>query len=167
MVTCLSCNLNLLETAFNYRRTGFGSRKYAFWCTSCRSSPSLWQRANHLVHTVPEVQEAVIREILRRAQQNVRGHPFSLVVENLRPLPRCCPVFGMELNYRPRMWAIMKEVKQPCPQTENAPSIDRIDNIQGYVSGNIVIVSNKANTLKNTTSLTEMKQLVAFYESLT
>ena len=61
----------------------------------------------------------------------------------------------------------MKEVKQPCPRADNAPSIDRIDNNRGYVSGNVLVVSNRANLLKNAASLIEMKQLVAFYENLT
>lgn len=45
----------------------------------------------------------------------------------------------------------------------NSPSIDRVDNTKGYVKGNIVVISMRANLLKNTATLDELKRLANFY----
>ena len=164
MIKCLSCNQEFPPSNFSHRTARWGDRPYAFWCIKCREDPALWERANSLVHSVPEIQEAAIREILRRAERNVNGRECNLTVSDLWGLPVCCPILGMKLDYRARLWAIMQKVRKPCPRSDNAASLDRIDNNLGYVRGNVIVVSNRANTLKNAASLDELKQITEFYE---
>ena len=45
-------------------------------------------------------------------------------------------------------------------------SIDRIDNNKGYHKNNIVVVSFKANTMKNSATLKELYQVADFYYEL-
>lgn len=51
--------------------------------------------------------------------------------------PSHCPILGLELDY-------FADVRQ-----ENSPSIDRIDSTKGYIPGNVVVCSWRANRLKN------------------
>lgn len=51
--------------------------------------------------------------------------------------PSHCPILGTELDY-------FAESAQ-----ENSPSFDRIDSNLGYVTGNVIIVSWRANRIKN------------------
>jgi len=43
---------------------------------------------------------------------------------------------------------------------DNSPSLDRLDNTKGYIKGNIVVISNKANRLKGDATLQELERLV-------
>lgn len=68
-------------------------------------------------------------------------------------MPDVCPVLGIPIDYG------AKGINNP-----NAASVDRIDNKKGYVPGNVVIVSFRANELKRDASLDEMRALLRFYE---
>lgn len=81
------------------------------------------------------------------------GLEFAIEIEDL-VLPTHCPIFGMPL------------VRAGGSQTNASPSVDRIDNSKGYVKGNVVVVSLKANSIKRDTTLAELKKMVEFYETL-
>jgi hypothetical protein len=49
-----------------------------------------------------------------------------------------CPVFGTEFVFR--------GLGVTCPES---PSLDRLDSSKGYVKGNVVVISSKANAIKN------------------
>lgn len=72
--------------------------------------------------------------------------------ENDLTLPDRCPIFGTKLEC-----GVGK-------QTGNSPSVDRIDNAKGYVKGNVIVVSQRANSLKRDASLDELRRLVDFYK---
>jgi hypothetical protein len=66
--------------------------------------------------------------------------------------PRLCPVLGIELDY----WAESRQ--------ENSVSFDRIDSSKGYVSGNVVIMSWRANRIKNDGTAEEHKKIYEFMQ---
>jgi hypothetical protein len=70
------------------------------------------------------------------------------------PLPEKCPIFGIVLQ------------KSTGKLSNCSPSVDRIDPSKGYVKGNVVVVSNKANSIKREATISELKAMVVFYESL-
>jgi hypothetical protein len=78
------------------------------------------------------------------------GLEFSIDVSSL-VLPTHCPVLGLELF-------ITGEGR-----TDHSPTLDRIDNKRGYIPGNVVVVSWRANRLKNDATLDEIRKLAAFY----
>ena len=51
-----------------------------------------------------------------------------------------CPVLGIPITFQRN--------KGPGGD-DNSPSLDRIDNEKGYVKGNVRLISNRANKLKN------------------
>jgi len=81
------------------------------------------------------------------------GLPHTLTRDDII-IPTHCPVLGIELHLENRQGKYA------------APSIDRIDNKRGYTPDNIVIVSVRANILKSDATLTEMKALAKFYDTL-
>lgn len=92
----------------------------------------------------------MLKELSRRARK--RGKNFGILPEDIQPLPTHCPMLGVELDY--------SGGGGPA-----AASVDRVDSSIGYVPGNVVIISKRANTLKNGSTVDEMKQIVAYLES--
>jgi len=63
------------------------------------------------------------------------GREFTITWEDLPDIPQYCPLLGIEIN----VWA----------ELSHRPSIDRIDSSLGYIPGNVQIISQRANMLKN------------------
>ncbi len=64
--------------------------------------------------------------------------------------PTHCPILGIELDY-------FAETAQ-----ENSPSFDRIDSNKGYVKGNVIIVSWRANRIKNNGTAEEHTKIAEY-----
>jgi hypothetical protein len=93
----------------------------------------------------------LVKELRARAKK--RGIEFSLVESDII-IPEFCPVLGLRLTFGEGSF------------TPNSPSVDRINNNLGYVSGNIIVVSNRANMIKGDATVYELKTVAAFYEML-
>ena len=93
----------------------------------------------------------MLYEARRRATRN--NLPFNIELSDI-VIPLKCPALGIPLF-----------VGAGFP-TENSPSLDRMIPKLGYVKGNVVVVSHKANTMKNSGTLREMLMLVRFYSSV-
>ena len=84
------------------------------------------------------------------------GKNCSLTTEELLeliPKDLKCPVFGTKFLFGRGL-------------NQSSMSIDRIDNNKGYHKNNIVVVSFKANTMKNSATLKELYQVADFYYEL-
>lgn len=46
---------------------------------------------------------------------------------------------------------------------DNSPSLDRIKNDAGYIKGNVVVVSHRANRMKGDSTPEELRRLSDFY----
>lgn len=77
--------------------------------------------------------------------------PFDIDINDI-VIPDRCPVLGIEISFSVGI--------------DHRPSIDRVKNDLGYVKGNIIIVSWRANRLKNDASPSELKMLAEFYGRL-
>jgi hypothetical protein len=80
-----------------------------------------------------------------KSRAKVLGLEFNLTLTALQNIPKVCPVFGCPLEL--------------ASGTSQACSVDRIDNARGYVTDNIVLLSDRANRLKRDASLSELVQL--------
>lgn len=92
--------------------------------------------------------------MLLKAQERARreGLLCTITVDDI-VIPDTCPVFGT-----PLVWS--------DTPTGDTPTLDRIIPMLGYVPGNIAVLSFRANRIKNNATLAELKQLVAWLESL-
>lgn len=81
-----------------------------------------------------------------RARAKLKGVPFNLTVDDIE-LPDLCPILGVTL-----------EMSSGQPK-DNSPSLDRIIPSLGYIKGNVQVISNKANRMKNDASFEELRLL--------
>ena len=95
------------------------------------------------------------QEMLTRAKKRavMRNVPFDLDVRDI-VIPEVCPVLGIWLE------SSLEKAKG------NSPSLDRIIPEKGYVKGNVIVISHRANQLKSDASLNEMEALFTFYSGL-
>ncbi len=89
-----------------------------------------------------------------RAHAQNKGLNIDITLEDIN-IPEKCPVLGIPLFFT------------KGKRTRNTPTIDRINNAKGYVRGNIVVVSWRANDLKKDATVQELRRLAKFYGEIT
>ena len=99
--------------------------------------------------------QAPEKYLLRRAKDNANklNIPCTVTLADLS-VPERCPVLGIELAFSNE------------GISENTPSIDRIDPTKGYEKGNVVVVSWRANRIKNNGTPDEHRKIYEFYKPL-
>ena len=98
-----------------------------------------------------EIREKYLKKMLSRtkAKCQTANIKFNLSLDylhNIYPKDNKCPIFK-------------KEFKIGDPKKQFSPSLDRIYPERGYVIGNVVIISNRANTIKNNATSEEIMKV--------
>ena len=87
---------------------------------------------------------------LCRARARKAGLLCTVTKEDI-VVPSHCPVLGLPLFVQKRGFS------------DNSPTLDRIDNTKGYVPGNVMVVSWRANRIKCDATVAELCMLASFY----
>ena len=74
-----------------------------------------------------------------------RGIDFTITLDDIPEVPATCPVLGIPMD---------------------SPSVDRKRNSLGYVPGNIAIISNRANMIKNDATAQELQAVLDYVVSI-
>jgi hypothetical protein len=82
-----------------------------------------------------------------------RGLPFNLTHDDVK-VPEKCPVLGYTLEIN------------SGGAGHNSPTVDRIVPSEGYVKGNVQIISHRANTIKSDATAEELRKVADFMEKL-
>lgn len=88
------------------------------------------------------------------------GRDFSITEKDVF-IPEVCPVLGIPLTF-----GLGKGEGQSMMARDSRASLDRIDNDKGYVPGNVVVVSYRANRLKSDAKPSELLRVARFYAIL-
>lgn len=90
---------------------------------------------------------------IKRANAKLAGYSWAVPFEELE-WPDYCPILGIELDY-------FAETRQ-----ENSPSFDQISPSKGYVSGNVQIISWRANRIKNDGTAEEHRKIADYLDKV-
>ncbi len=111
----------------------------------------LWQ-SEGLEVSPRTTEEQIVAKLLKSAKSRARARDreFKITAGDVS-IPSVCPVLGIPL--------FPNKIKRG----DNSPSIDRIKNSRGYVPGNVVVVSYRANRIKSDATAEELRKLAEFY----
>lgn len=93
----------------------------------------------------------MVRSAKARARSS--GVPFKITADDIT-IPQKCPVLGIPL------------IVGQSQATDHSPSLDRVVPLLGYVPGNILVLSNRANRIKNDATIPELRLVADFFENL-
>lgn len=90
-----------------------------------------------------------------RARAKKKNLEFLITSEDIE-IPDTCPLLGIPLTTGIGGIGL----------NEGSPTLDRIDSSKGYIKGNILVISHKANRIKNDASLEELLKITKALEKL-
>jgi len=82
-----------------------------------------------------------------------KGVPFNLTLDDIK-IPEFCPILGIPL------------ARSTGAPTDSSPSLDRINPSLGYVRSNVIVISYRANRIKNNATISELQKISDFYNKL-
>ena len=106
-------------------------------------------REYHQTTKSSESLTSIFKNIARRCKNRAieKDVPYAITWKDIEELyTTTCPILEIPLNW-----------KSGTGRNDNTPSVDRIIPELGYVKGNIKIVSNLANMMKNSATLEQLK----------
>lgn len=143
---CSACGEIKLVDAFNYRRD---RGCYRSACKECEK-----ERDNLWLESAGPREWYRFRRCAAKTRAKKKQFEFDLPPEPWEGLifQTHCPVLGLELSYSLR--------QEGGGKRPNAASFDRIDSSRGYTVDNVRIISARANTLRNDSTIEELKLLI-------
>lgn len=90
----------------------------------------------------------------KKAHAKRLGREYTIQPSDIA-VPDKCPALGITIDPTGKLGH------------DHLPSIDRIDNIGGYVPGNVCVISGKANRLKRDATADELRLLLEYMSNAT
>jgi hypothetical protein len=88
--------------------------------------------------------------VAAKSRARRQGLPFNIEVTDV-VFPKVCPILGIPILSA-----------QEGKRSDNTPSVDKIIPSKGYVKGNVMVISWRANRLKSDASLEELEKLCEY-----
>jgi hypothetical protein len=141
--TCIKCNRLLPIDQFHFTSAIKGGRSNI--CKACTNIDT------RQYYSQPDKRASrVLNSIRKRA--NKLNIAFSLTVSDL-VIPDICPILNIPLLIN-------------SSSRDNWPSVDRIIPSLGYIKDNIIVISYRANRIKNDASIEELEAIASFYKDI-
>lgn len=150
--TCVLCG-NQKSKEWN-NKTGYREQYRVANSDLIAASNKQWRQNNpDKVKQYNSTQSSRILSQLSQAKRRAaaKGLEFSLTKDDII-IPDLCPVLGIPIS---------RSVEY---HSDGSPSIDRVDSSKGYTKDNIVIISWRANRLKNDATADELRQIAEYME---
>ena len=147
--TCFTCKQEKLIEEFAISK--INKDGYSGSCKSCCAKKTQKITQQHKQND-PRAFKLNLMVLSARKRTKNTNIPFDITADDLLPFyhqTHCTLIPSIELKWDNELIA-----------KNNSPSLDRIVPALGYVKGNIQIISNLANIMKNNATEEEMKQFI-------
>lgn len=114
------------------------------WKEKNREAVRNYSRTYNRKWVQEKYEKHLINQVRHRCKK--KGIPFNLEVEDII-IPSHCPVLGFPL----------KRAIGEKSNKYDSPSLDRIDPGKGYIKGNVMVISQRANVMKNDATKEELE----------
>jgi hypothetical protein len=145
---CNTCKKKLEKKNFRIIKR----KNWVGFYPQCKSCENLKMKSNYEKNPIPQM----LSNAKIRAKK--RGLKFNLTNEYLKeifPKDNKCPITGVDFQFG---------YKNDNKINKNyAPSLDRIVPSKGYVKGNVMIICDLMNRMKQDSSFDDMEKLFKFY----
>lgn len=118
-----------------------------YYCLN-KKSISIKRKLRHKI----DPRKILLRNAYQRSKEKKLA--FDITLDDI-VVPEFCPIFGIKLYIGNNEIAF------------NSPSLDRLIPELGYVKGNVYVISNKANTIKNIGNSFEHRQIADWIDKNT
>lgn len=95
-----------------------------------------------------------------RRRAKLKGVPFSITLDDIQ-IGAACPILGVafDLSKSPSI------ARGRLGPADNSPTLDRVIPELGYVSGNVMVISHRANRFKSDATPDELRRVCEFVSS--
>ena len=135
-----------VKTFSDFHKNGNGKQLFGL-ASDCKECRKIKSKNDWAINKLNIKKNMINRSRSRAKKKNI---PFTITEDDIE-IPSKCPVFNHEFILDDTDWTY---------------SLDRIIPELGYVSGNLVVVSNKANIIKNNATPDEILIVGNFYKNL-
>lgn len=108
--------------------------------------PGVYERREH--QRISNIRNLILNTAKYRAKRD--GLDFDIELSDI-VIPDICPILGIPI--------FRSTTGRVC---NNSPSLDRVDNTQGYLKHNVRVISNKANAMKRDNSIETLERLLQY-----
>ena len=150
-IVCVGCKQLLPQNLFSYKIKNDPSQGIRDRCKKCSAERAEKEREIRKNNWKHKPTLAMFNNSKQRAK--TAGLEYTLTLDDII-IPDYCPVLGIKLDTGDRK------------RKGNAPSIDRIDNSKGYTKENTMVISNRANMIKNDATIEDLIMIGKFYQNL-
>lgn len=168
MLTCRTCQTEKPEDSFWRQASKVSGRQSE--CKDCQTQRNRKWHQNNPAKARENGKRGSKAKRLRnprkalfmaaKARAAKRGMKFTITLDDLT-FPERCPILGIPMSF-----GLGGGMSMGLAVRDTRYSIDRIDNSKGYIPGNVIVVSYRANRLKSDARISELREIVRFYDEL-
>ena len=151
MKICTSCKKKLSKE--NFRKINRSNWQGLY--PQCKSCENILMQARYINNPIPQM---LSNAKIRAKQKGVDFNLTSKYLKKIFPKNNKCPITGLNFQFG---YKDKEKINK-----NNSPSLDRIIPSKGYVEGNVMVISDLMNRMKQDSTYEDIEKLYNFYKKL-
>ena len=151
MKICTSCKKKLSKE--NFRKINRSNWQGLY--PQCKSCENTLMQARYINNPIPQM---FSNAKIRAKQKGVDFNLTSKYLKKIFPKNNKCPITGLNFQFG---YKDKEKINK-----NNSPSLDRIIPSKGYVEGNVMVISDLMNRMKQDSTYEDIEKLYNFYKKL-